>query len=75
MLSELDGWVPETPSPEAKPWRHKWAAWGQSVLLGRVVVCVFMGLVIANYVWILPILYGVPISPDLWRLQHWLPTW
>ncbi len=75
MLSELDGWVPETPSPEAQPWRHKWAAWGQSVLLGRVIVCVFMGLVIANYVWILPILYGVPISPDLWRLQHWLPTW
>ena len=91
MLAQIDGWVPNIPTiPTAtsgnrnKPRKHAqhiwnvraaWLTWCRNIHIGRVIVCAFMGLVIANYVWILPILYGVPISPDLWDLQHWLPSW
>lgn len=91
MLAQIDGWVPNIPTiPTAtsgnrnKPRKHAqhiwnvraaWLTWCRNIHIGRVIVCAFMGLVIANYVWILTILYGVPISPDLWDLQHWLPSW
>ncbi|HHY07844.1 MAG TPA: phospholipid carrier-dependent glycosyltransferase [Corynebacteriales bacterium] len=74
-LAELDGWVPATPPASANRFRKWFARWGQDLRLGRVIVSVYMGLVVANFVWILPIVLGTPITPGLWKYQHWLPTW
>lgn len=49
-----------------KPERH---------LLTIVAVCLYLGLVIANFLWLWPILTGTPISQAMWRLQIWLPSW
>lgn len=75
VLTELDGWVPATPPETARPIRKKLALWGQQMQLGRIAVAVFCGLVVANYVWILPLVLGTPMTPGLWHYQHWLPTW
>ncbi|MFY9191064.1 MAG: phospholipid carrier-dependent glycosyltransferase [Lawsonella sp.] len=74
-LAELDGWVPATPPDSANRFRKWFARWGQDLRFGRVIVSVYMGLVVANFVWILPSVLGTPITPGLWKYQHWLPTW
>ena len=38
-------------------------------------VAVFAALVIANFVWLWPILTGAPISNVEWGRQMWLPSW
>lgn len=42
---------------------------------GLLLVCLYLGLVIANFVWLWPILTGMPITPELWQQQLWLPSW
>ncbi len=42
---------------------------------GRLAVALYVGLVIANFVWLWPILNGVPITPEMWDAQKWLPSW
>jgi len=42
---------------------------------GLLVVALYVGLVVANFVWLWPILNGVPITPELWQQQLWLPSW
>lgn len=42
---------------------------------GLLVVCLYVGLVVANFVWLWPILTGVPITVDHWHDQLWLPSW
>ncbi|NLE80591.1 MAG: phospholipid carrier-dependent glycosyltransferase [Rhodococcus sp.] len=42
---------------------------------GLLVVCLYVGLVVANFVWLWPILTGVPITPETWQNQLWLPSW
>jgi dolichyl-phosphate-mannose-protein mannosyltransferase len=42
---------------------------------GLLVVGLWTGLVVANFAWLWPILVGVPITPDLWEAQLWLPSW
>lgn len=42
---------------------------------GLVAVCLYLGLVIANFVWLWPILTAMPISPSTWSEQLWLPSW
>lgn len=44
-------------------------------LLGRVVVCAYLALAVANFVWLYPILTGVPITNEMWQNQLWLPSW
>ncbi|GAB16560.1 protein O-mannosyltransferase [Gordonia effusa NBRC 100432] len=44
-------------------------------ILAILVVCLYTGLVIANFLWLWPILTGAPISQETWRLQIWLPSW
>ncbi len=43
--------------------------------LSILVVAIYVGLVVANFVWLWPILTGSPISPAEWRMQIWLPSW
>jgi dolichyl-phosphate-mannose--protein O-mannosyl transferase len=34
-----------------------------------------VGLVVANFIWLWPILTAVPITPETWQHQLWLPSW
>jgi dolichyl-phosphate-mannose-protein mannosyltransferase len=42
---------------------------------GLLVVGLWTGLVVANFMWLWPILVGVPITPEMWEAQLWLPSW
>ena len=42
---------------------------------GLLVVGLWVGLVVANFVWLWPILVGQPITPATWEAQLWLPSW
>jgi dolichyl-phosphate-mannose-protein mannosyltransferase len=42
---------------------------------GLLVVGLWVGLVVANFLWLWPILVGQPITQDMWNMQLWLPSW
>ena len=44
-------------------------------LLGRGIVSVYLALVIVNFIYMLPILAGLPITQTEWNHQLWLPSW
>ncbi|UGT64395.1 dolichyl-phosphate-mannose--protein mannosyltransferase [Nocardia asteroides] len=43
--------------------------------LGLLGVCLYLGLVIANFIWLWPILTALPITPGNWHDHLWLPSW
>ncbi|PVZ14965.1 dolichyl-phosphate-mannose-protein mannosyltransferase [Actinomycetospora cinnamomea] len=42
---------------------------------GTLVVGIYTGLVVANFVWLWPILVGTWITADRWNAELWLPSW
>ena len=42
---------------------------------GLLVVGLWVGAVVANFAWLWPILVGMPITPEMWDSQLWLPSW
>jgi dolichyl-phosphate-mannose-protein mannosyltransferase len=42
---------------------------------GLLVVGLYVGLVVANFYWLWPILNGDPISASRWYAELWLPSW
>ncbi len=42
---------------------------------GLLAVCLYLGLVVANFIWLYPILTGLPITPASWQHHLWLPSW
>ncbi|MDT7708476.1 MAG: dolichyl-phosphate-mannose-protein mannosyltransferase [Pseudonocardiales bacterium] len=42
---------------------------------GLLVVALWVGLVVANFVWLFPILDGLPITAAQWNAELWLPSW
>ncbi|MDQ0379105.1 dolichyl-phosphate-mannose--protein mannosyltransferase [Amycolatopsis thermophila] len=42
---------------------------------GLLVVALYVGLVVANFAWLWPILNGDPISNARWQAELWLPSW
>ncbi|MGH3948689.1 MAG: dolichyl-phosphate-mannose--protein mannosyltransferase [Pseudonocardiaceae bacterium] len=42
---------------------------------GLLAVALYVGLVVANFVWLWPILNGDSITPARWSLEMWLPSW
>ncbi|QXQ15953.1 phospholipid carrier-dependent glycosyltransferase [Skermania piniformis] len=42
---------------------------------GLLACCLYLGLVIANFVWLWPILTALPISTVTWNRELWLPSW
>ena len=42
---------------------------------GLLVVGLWVGLVVANFAWLWPILTAVPITQGMWDAQLWLPSW
>ncbi|MFI9508740.1 dolichyl-phosphate-mannose--protein mannosyltransferase [Nocardia sp. NPDC052566] len=43
--------------------------------LGLVAVSLYLGLVIANFIWLWPILTALPITTGNWHDHLWLPSW
>ncbi|MEV6768856.1 phospholipid carrier-dependent glycosyltransferase [Nocardia sp. NPDC051030] len=43
--------------------------------LKLALVCLYSGLVVANFIWLWPILTGHPITVDNWHDHLWLPSW
>ena len=42
---------------------------------GAAVVALYVGIVVANFVWLWPILTGVSITAARWQAELWLPSW
>nr|WP_240519602.1 phospholipid carrier-dependent glycosyltransferase [Amycolatopsis antarctica] len=42
---------------------------------GLLVVSLYIGLVVANFAWLWPILNGDAISDERWQAELWLPSW
>ncbi|KEI45608.1 dolichyl-phosphate-mannose--protein mannosyltransferase [Saccharopolyspora rectivirgula] len=42
---------------------------------GLLVVSLYVGLVVANFAWLWPILNGEPITQEHWQAELWLPSW
>ncbi len=42
---------------------------------GRLVVALYTGVVVANFVWLWPILVGASITASRWNAELWLPSW
>lgn len=40
-----------------------------------LLVCLYVSLVVANFIWLWPILTGFPITVDSWHNHLWLPSW
>jgi dolichyl-phosphate-mannose--protein O-mannosyl transferase len=39
------------------------------------IVALYVGLVVANFIWLLPMLNGTPMTPAALTMQTWLPSW
>nr|WP_220480668.1 phospholipid carrier-dependent glycosyltransferase [Halosaccharopolyspora lacisalsi] len=42
---------------------------------GLLVVALYVGLVVANFSWLWPILDGLPVTEARWQAELWLPSW
>jgi dolichyl-phosphate-mannose--protein O-mannosyl transferase len=42
---------------------------------GLLAVGLWVGLVVANFAWMWPVLQGLPITQEMWDAQLWLPSW
>jgi dolichyl-phosphate-mannose--protein O-mannosyl transferase len=42
---------------------------------GLLAVSLYIGLVVANFVYLWPILTAMPITPESWQSHLWLPSW
>ncbi|WP_443690174.1 dolichyl-phosphate-mannose--protein mannosyltransferase [Pseudonocardia oceani] len=42
---------------------------------GVLLVGLWVGLVVANFAWMWPIMNGLPITQEMWDAQLWLPSW
>jgi len=43
--------------------------------LGLMAVSAYVALVVTNFAWLFPVLTGLPISPQTWDMEIWLPSW
>jgi dolichyl-phosphate-mannose--protein O-mannosyl transferase len=41
----------------------------------RLVVSLYLGVVVANFIWLYPILSAMPITQGTWNNELWLPSW
>lgn len=62
--------IPRTPNGMYLP-----APVNERYALGLLVASIYLGLVVANFIWLWPILTGNPITPASWQDHLWLPSW
>lgn len=64
------------PAPYLRLPRRAWLLGAsERQTLGLVLACLYLGLVVANAIWLWPILTAMPITNDSWRQHLWLPSW
>lgn len=61
------------PSPARRAWA--WLRTRDPRTVRLAIVCAYVGLVAANFIWMWPILMGNPITPERLRWETWLPSW
>ncbi|MEU8896357.1 phospholipid carrier-dependent glycosyltransferase [Nocardia sp. NPDC048505] len=62
------GWsIPRGPSGNYLPTERR--------SLGLLAVCLYLGVVVANFIWLWPILTALPITQSNWHDHLWLPSW
>jgi dolichyl-phosphate-mannose--protein O-mannosyl transferase len=49
--------------------------WVERRYTSVAVVAVYVGLVVANFIWLWPVLNGEPITHERLTMQTWLPSW
>ncbi|MBV9513923.1 MAG: phospholipid carrier-dependent glycosyltransferase [Mycobacteriaceae bacterium] len=54
---------------------HKPGQSAERRTLGLLVASLYVALVIANFAWLFPVLTGIPMSPQTWNMEIWLPSW
>ncbi|MEU7219598.1 dolichyl-phosphate-mannose--protein mannosyltransferase [Nocardia iowensis] len=71
MLGDILG-----PSPCARPTSggRSWVS-SERRSLNLLLVCLYLGLVTANFIWLWPILTGAPITVGTWHNHLLLPSW
>ncbi len=57
------------------PGGHRFLVAGERQSLGLLLVSLYLALVIANFIWLWPILTALPITTDSWHDHLWLPSW
>ncbi|MEU6564164.1 dolichyl-phosphate-mannose--protein mannosyltransferase [Nocardia nova] len=64
------------PAPLRRNRTGRWIVVGaERRSLGLLLVCLYVGLVVANFIWLWPILTALPITPADWHNHLWLPSW
>ena len=49
--------------------------WVERRYTSIAVVALYVGLVVANFIWLWPILNGEPITQERLTMETWLPSW
>lgn len=64
------------PAPLRRTRPGRWSAVAsERRSLGLLLVCLYVGLVVANFIYLWPILTGLPITTGNWHNHLWLPSW
>jgi dolichyl-phosphate-mannose--protein O-mannosyl transferase len=40
-----------------------------------LIVAIYLGLAVANFAWLWPVMVGDSITPAHWDAEMWLPSW
>jgi dolichyl-phosphate-mannose--protein O-mannosyl transferase len=48
---------------------------GERRSTGLLIVAIYLGLAVANFAWLWPVMVGDSITPAHWDAEMWLPSW
>lgn len=75
MLGDILGSARPAGIPRSPTGTYLPAPVNERYALGLLIVSIYLGVVIANFVWLWPILTAQPITPASWQDHLWLPSW
>lgn len=75
VLGDILGPARRVPGPRGPTGTFVAAPPTERYRLGLLIVSLYLGLVIANFIWLWPILTAMPITPGNWQDHLWLPSW
>ncbi|WP_280367537.1 dolichyl-phosphate-mannose--protein mannosyltransferase [Nocardia wallacei] len=71
LLGDILGPAPFTRTPDGR----KFLIPTERRTLTLLTVSLYLGIVVANFIWLWPILTAFPITPGNWQNHLWLPSW
>ncbi|GAB2689687.1 dolichyl-phosphate-mannose--protein mannosyltransferase [Nocardia thraciensis] len=63
------------PAPFTRGTGQRFLLWSERQRLNLLLVCLYVGLVVANFIWLWPIMTALPITVGNWHNHLWLPSW